>query len=415
MSGKYIKLTADIDLSQLPDYNVGAGWTPIGNYSTTSIYFAGSFDGGGFTVSNLYINITSATANAYVGLFGYIGSAGAISNLGLSGSATVVTASYSVRNYVGGIAGYVTGIITTSYSAVAVNTSSYIGVCVGGIAGYVTDGSITNCYNTGAVSALTRGYVGGIVGYVDSGGTNYINNSYNTGAVSATADGGTGSSATAGGIVGSSVVGCNMTSCYNTGAVSSANSGNGSEYAGGIAGLADSSITNCYNTGAVSATGNAIYTYVGGIAGQNRGSITTSYYNKDNFGGSGVGYDSSLSSAGLTTAQMTAADALTTMSGLGANFTKRANGNDVLYYPELTVFKNSTNPAVEAASRISVSITSVQHNPLYAINYHLDGGTNNANNPDSYSMESTAITLYDATRNGIRSAGGIRTPSLPRR
>jgi uncharacterized repeat protein (TIGR02543 family) len=93
------------------------------------------------------------------------------------------------------------------------------------------------------------------------------------------------------------------------------------------------------------------------------------------------------------------------MSGLGANFTKRANGNGVLYYPELAVFKNSTNPAIEVASRISVSITSAQYNPFYAIRYRLDGGTNNAANQDSYSKESAPITLFAPTRDDYTFGG----------
>jgi uncharacterized repeat protein (TIGR02543 family) len=42
---------------------------------------------------------------------------------------------------------------------------------------------------------------------------------------------------------------------------------------------------------------------------------------------------------------------------------------------------------------------------VYTISYNLNGGTNSADNPDSYSAESTAITLYAATREGYAFGG----------
>ena len=50
------KLTANIDLSTLGDRN----WTPIGYYTGYSdcVYYGGTFDGGGFTISGLKIKST---------------------------------------------------------------------------------------------------------------------------------------------------------------------------------------------------------------------------------------------------------------------------------------------------------------------------------------------------------------------
>ncbi len=57
--------------------NGGLGWNPIGNNTNS---FTGTFDGLGFTISNLYIN---RPTQDYVGLFGFESSTSSIRNLGL--------------------------------------------------------------------------------------------------------------------------------------------------------------------------------------------------------------------------------------------------------------------------------------------------------------------------------------------
>ena len=60
--GQYFRLTNDIDLE-------GKAWTPIGNSaSAQGQQFLGSFDGGGYTVSGLYVEGT----HGYAGLFGVV-------------------------------------------------------------------------------------------------------------------------------------------------------------------------------------------------------------------------------------------------------------------------------------------------------------------------------------------------------
>ena len=73
------KLTANIDLSTLGD----GDWTPIGYYTSYSdcVYYGGTFDGGGFTISGLKIKSTKQ----YQGLFGYV-KGGTIQNLTVVGS-----------------------------------------------------------------------------------------------------------------------------------------------------------------------------------------------------------------------------------------------------------------------------------------------------------------------------------------
>jgi hypothetical protein len=88
-SGKTVTLTNDIDLGS------NNSWTPIGN--SASYYFAGTFDGGGHTISNLYYN---NSAGSYVGLFGYLGTTGAC----VVKDVCLADVNISGNQYIGGIA-----------------------------------------------------------------------------------------------------------------------------------------------------------------------------------------------------------------------------------------------------------------------------------------------------------------------
>ena len=134
-------------------------WTPIGKDQNP---YTGTFDGQGHTISGLYFN---NSGSKYVGLFRK--NDGTIKNVG------VVDSYFCGSSYVGGVCG----------GNVAQNENT----------------SITNCYNTGAVSGSS--YVGGVCGYADNGSISY---------------------------------------CYNTGAVS------GSSNVGGVCGLNYGTISNCY-------------------------------------------------------------------------------------------------------------------------------------------------------------------------
>ena len=154
----------DADGTLVSDVSGFRSWTPIGNNSNQYI---GIFDGQNHTVSGLYFNDSKTN---YVGLFGYVGKNGEISNVG------VVDFYFKGYNNVGGVCGYsYYGAINNCYNTGAVSGSSY----VGGVCGYSYYGAINNCYNTGAVSGSS--YVGGVCGYNDDGD---ISNCYNTGAVS---------------------------------------------------------------------------------------------------------------------------------------------------------------------------------------------------------------------------------------
>ncbi len=161
-SGEYFEQTAKIDMSSKYSAS-GTSWTPIGTFGKP---FNGTFDGGNFTISGIYIN----TTDDYQGLFGF--STGTIKNLTVSGSVTG-------KNDVGGIVGYNNGgSVENCCNTNAVNGS----YAVGGIAGYNEGGSIENCCNAGAIKGSSSSYsrIGGIAGS-NSGS---VKNCYNTGTVS---------------------------------------------------------------------------------------------------------------------------------------------------------------------------------------------------------------------------------------
>lgn len=236
---------------------------------------------GGVIGYGKYANITSSTMSGDItgtnsgvgGVLGYSYGATVTSCVN-SGSITV---SGSSKYYAGGIVGYDntngTGVITgCSNSGTITGDTNF--TYIGGILGYgLTTSTITDCYNTGAITGVS--YVGGISGY----GASIISSCYNTGNI--TGLGGN----YVGGIAGNVH---NTTKCYNTGTISSTGS-----YVGGIAGTPcfdDKSfepmnyLTACYNTGSVS--GNAA---IGGILGRTtNASITvTSCYNYSSVTGSG--------------------------------------------------------------------------------------------------------------------------------
>ncbi len=251
------KLTKDIDLSEggSPSH-----WTPIGQYTSGDIEdngYAGSFDGGGFTVSGYIVASADAVSadkdgNLAAGLFGLVGQSADIRGLTVGGGVSVDISDSVEYLCVGGIAGINYGKITNNiHSGGEVSAySGYYTNYAGGIAG-INRGTITNCAHSGgevsAYGGSLNNYAGGIAG---------INSD-------------------------------TITNCVNSGGVSA--SGSSRNYSGGIAGINYGKITNnVHNGGDVSASGGS-YNYAGGIAGNNGGTII----NNAHSGGNVSVYDSS--------------------------------------------------------------------------------------------------------------------------
>jgi uncharacterized repeat protein (TIGR02543 family) len=230
-SGICAKLTADIDLGDNP-------WEPIGKSS--SYKFAGTFDGGGYTIKGLNIDITST---GYVGLFGYVNGSNGTTGLALIKNLTVegkVVGGSAYSGYVGAIVGYAynCGIENCHNKASVSNTLGAPGI--GGVVGYLYNGGyIKNSSNHGAVTAENSENVGGLAGWTNVYSSNAtVTQSYNSGTVVGKAK--------VGGVLGN--LASEVQDVYNTGSV------RGTEAVGGIAGYQGAKITNAYTTGAVSGT-----------------------------------------------------------------------------------------------------------------------------------------------------------------
>lgn len=168
-------------------------WTPIADcMEDHTTQYSGTFDGNNKTVSGLFLNGNSTR----IGLFGSSEADGNIKNVG------VVDSYFKGKDFVGGVCGR-------------------------------NDGTITNCYNAGNLTAIdSSAAIGGICGY--NGGT--IANCYNTGTVTAT-----GSIASVGGVCGCSIA--PISNCYNIGTVTATSSG---ADISGICGYYFGPVTNCY-------------------------------------------------------------------------------------------------------------------------------------------------------------------------
>jgi hypothetical protein len=260
---KHFILTADLDLDpKLPGRKVfdkaviAPDMDPCdtdfwGDVLFTGPPFAGIFDGGGHTISNLTIR-----GGSYLGLFGQLGKWGTeaeVRNLGV-GDVNIIGSG----RFVGGLVGdnwY--GNISTSYSTGEANGNSSVGGLVG-----INCRLVTQCCSTVTVNGSR--YVGGLVG----------ENSYF-------------------GWVGGPEEG-RLIQCYSTGAVS------GKSEVGGLVGANWGAVTQCYSTGAV--IGSA---WVGGLNGCNWciyefcGEVIGCYWDIQT-----SGQTKSDGGTGLTTAQM---------------------------------------------------------------------------------------------------------------
>ena len=260
--GACAKLTADITL------NSSEEWEPIGyvNSSTLEYSYTGTFDGGGFTISNLCIGEDSQSIGS--GLFRAVGTCkivldgstpqqteGTVKNLTVIGS---VSTSIEYTGSVGGICAYNVGIIQNCTSNISFEEpvwGSAGGICA------TNSGSIMNCVNKGDI--MSNGCTGGICGI---NGNGKIEICYNSGTISAIKGGG-GGVAVAGGISGHLGVEGVIRNCYNEGTVK------GNDMASGICCIMPSSpieeidveIMNCHNYGAIQSDKSKI----GGIFGIN--------------------------------------------------------------------------------------------------------------------------------------------------
>ena len=284
--------------------------------------FTGVFDGNGHTIAHLTIEgkgslglfgksgWPSEVKNLGVVDVRIVGSGmyvGALAGFGATVTSCYGDGDVSGVNSVGGLVGGA-GALTSCYSTAVVRGTS----CVGGLVGF--GGDMKLCYSTGLVSGGST--VGGLVGYdcgtvtqsystavvrgtssvgglVGSNCEGTVAQCYSTGAVSGTGD-------DVGGLVGSNVDAL-VTDCYSTGTVT------GNDGVGGLVGsnggeLSVSSLTHCYSTGMVTGAGGN----VGGLVGYNneQAVVTASFWDIRT-----SGQVTSAAGTGKSTAEMQTASA----------------------------------------------------------------------------------------------------------
>lgn len=194
-SGSFFKLSADIDLnSQL--------WTPIGK--DWSRMFEGSFDGGGFQVKNLKIDIDGQGGqNINAGLFGKVQNC-TIKNLGVlvsgEGIKTICRREGSPTDHnIGALAGSSTSATikncyTTGGNIIADTEDIYDGSVspqAGGLIGNIDRTIVQHCYSTISIQTGTLytdndtyPYLGGLVGIISTySGSSGIANCFTSGTI----------------------------------------------------------------------------------------------------------------------------------------------------------------------------------------------------------------------------------------
>ena len=156
-SGKYLKLTTDIDCGS-------DNWETIGGADAKM--FSGTFDGDGKTIT---YSIICSEDDAPKGLFAKIGSAGTVKNLNVAGS-IVNTAEYA--GPAGGIAAYNSGLIENCYSAVDINKGCDRGT--GGIAAHNDEGAtIRYCAASGTLTWTDASDFSALIGGITGENYNY--------------------------------------------------------------------------------------------------------------------------------------------------------------------------------------------------------------------------------------------------
>ena len=367
-------LVEDIDASDTQDWNDGDGFEPIGdgdiNLGVEGDAFNGTFDGTDRTIADLTID---RGGDDFVGLFEVIGSEGTVSNL------TLESATVTGDDRTGGLSGENYGTVSDVSMSIEVTGT----LRAGGVIGSNYGGTITNATVEGAVfseqdvgtsrvggivgdhergasidsSSFTNGTVdgdnekiGGIAGRLSSlhGDSSSITNSSANGTI------GNEDADSVGGLVGAGVG--DLFDSYSTASV------RGNDTVGGVIGYAgNSDIERTYAVGEVDGEEDDVGGLVGvGATGFN---IENSYWDTETTGVS-ESFDSD--EGGLTTDEMTGANAAANMDGFGF-----PDGDDrwhaveddypVLSYedtdPVYSVEITGTNSAIEEGETLEVDVT----------------------------------------------------------
>ncbi len=222
-ANRTVALTANLDLSNVL-------WTPIG--LSEEFPFAGTFNGQGFCIDNLYSSLG--------GLFGYAADSAVIRNVGVASGEIGREAGYC--SFFGGILGWSNGAdVINCWNGTDITCGSYSGGVVGTVRG--GESVISGCFNRGSVTGPESStHLGGIVGHLDPGHPVTVEDCYNLGDIAGGYN--------VGGIVGALQDGPHtVTRCYNAGTVQAITvNPNMSGRAGAIVGNSTSknTVKDCY-------------------------------------------------------------------------------------------------------------------------------------------------------------------------
>ena len=193
-------LTHDIDLS-------GTEWEPIGDRNNV---YTGTFDGNGHTISNLAITKENLSFGDDCGMFGRVGTNATIQDLTLEDVRLDVDAD---DVSIGALAGSNQGIISNCRVSGNISVTNKEMGFVGGVVGRMESGVIQYCHSSASIQGGNSDYVGGVLG------GEFLTKTVIKGcSFSGSVTGGN----TVGGIAGYCRFFADMTGCYSVGELSSA-------------------------------------------------------------------------------------------------------------------------------------------------------------------------------------------------
>lgn len=193
-------LTHDIDLS-------GTEWEPVGDRNNV---YTGTFDGNGHTISNLTITKENLSFGDDCGMFGRVGTNATIKDLTLEDVRLDVDAD---DVSIGALAGSNQGIISNCRVSGNISVTNNKMGFVGGVVGRMESGVIQYCHSSASIQGGNSDYVGGVLG------GEFLTKTVIKGcSFSGSVTGGN----TVGGIAGYCRFFADMTGCYSVGELSSA-------------------------------------------------------------------------------------------------------------------------------------------------------------------------------------------------
>ena len=146
-------LTHDIDLS-------GTEWEPVA-FGDIDTYYTGTFDGNGHTIRNMTITKKNLSFEDDCGMFGRVGTNATIQDLTLEDVRLDVDAD---DVSIGALAGSNQGIISNCRVSGNISVTNNEMGFVGGVVGWMESGVIQYCHSSASIQGGNSDYVGGVLG-----------------------------------------------------------------------------------------------------------------------------------------------------------------------------------------------------------------------------------------------------------